>query len=87
MRDRRIATWVVLALWVLLGPVGMALSGCTMMDSCEVLCSLSATTSVSATGLASLPAAPSLVPAGLPFVPQNVWTVLDSPPKPAPVLL
>ena len=87
MRDRRIATVVVLALWILLGPVGMALSGCAMMDGCDVLCSLSATAPVTAMGLASLPATPGLAPAALPFVPQNVWTVLDSPPRLAPALL
>ena len=34
MRSRRVATLAVLVLWVLLGPVGMALSGCMMMEGC-----------------------------------------------------
>ena len=87
MRDRRIVTWVVLALWVLLGPMGMALSGCITMDGCDALCGMSSSTLALGTDLAAPLAAPGLNPAGAAFVPQNVWTVLDSPPKPAPVLL
>jgi len=40
MRGSRLATLVILVLWVLLGPVGMALSGCMMMDGCDALCSV-----------------------------------------------
>ena len=87
MRHRRIATFAILVLWVLLGPVGMALSGCMMMDGCDALCG---TPSI-APALGTDPGAPltaaGLNPVGPVFVPQNVWTVLDSPPKPAPVLL
>ena len=87
MRDRRIATWVVLTLWVLLGPMGMALSGCMMMDGCDALCGMSSTAPLVGTDLSAAPAASELAPAGPAVVRQNVWTVLDSPPKPAPVLL
>jgi len=38
MRSRQILTVVLLAFWVLLGPVGMALSGCAGMEGCDVLC-------------------------------------------------
>ena len=87
MRNRRIATWVVLALWVLLGPVGMALSGCIMMDGCDALCGMPSIAPALGTALAASLAAPGLIEAGPAFVPQNVWTVLDAPPKPAPALL
>lgn len=38
MNSRRIVTVMLLAFWVLLGPVGMAFSGCAGMDGCDVLC-------------------------------------------------
>jgi hypothetical protein len=87
MRDRRIATWVVVLLWVPPGPVGMALSGCIMMDGCDALCGMSSPAPALGTDQGAPLAAAGLDPAGPAFVPQNVWTVLDSPPKPAPVLL
>jgi hypothetical protein len=87
MRRGRIATCVVLAFWILLGPVGMALSGCMMMDGCDALCSLPATAPAAGVGFSSPVAAADLTLTGAAFVPQNVWTVLDSPPKAAPVLL
>ena len=87
MRRGRVATCVVLAFWILLGPVGMALSGCMMMDGCDALCSLPGTAPVAEAGLSSLVAAADLALTGAAFVPQNVWTVLDSPPKAAPALL
>ena len=34
MTRLRAATLVILLVWVLLGPVGMALSGCMMMEGC-----------------------------------------------------
>ena len=48
---------------------------------------LDSTAPVVGTDLSAPPAASDLAPAALAPVPQNVWTVLDSPPKPAPVLL
>jgi hypothetical protein len=87
MRDQRIATWVVLMLWVLFGPVGMALSGCMMMDGCDALCGMSSIVPALGTDPGAPLAAAGLNPAGAAYVPQNVWTVLDSPPKPTPVLL
>ena len=87
MRDRRIATWVALAFWILLGPVGMALSGCMMMDGCDALCSMPSAAPVIEMDLATPPAASGLAPIGPAPVRQNVWTVLDAPPKPAPALL
>ncbi len=38
MNLRRIVTVMLLAFWVLLGPVGMVFSGCAGMDGCDVLC-------------------------------------------------
>ena len=86
MRGSRLATLAVLVLWVLLGPVGMALSGCMMMDGCDALCSVLSIAPM-------VPTAPSaqatsvLVPSGAAFYPQNVWSVPESPPKSAAALL
>jgi hypothetical protein len=86
MRGSRLATLVILVLWVLLGPVGMALSGCMMMDGCDALCSVPSIAPMVATPLPTQTAS-ALVPSGVAFPPQNIWSVPDSPPKPAPALL
>ena len=86
MRGSRLATLTILVMWVLLGPVGMTLSGCMMMDGCDVLCSVPLLTPMVATAL-STQTTSILVPSGVVFSPQNVWSVPDSPPKPAPALL
>ena len=86
MRGSRLATVVVLVLWVLLGPVGMALSGCMMMDGCDALCSVPAFAPMAVTAL-SRQTTSILVPSRVTFSPQNVWSVPDSPPKLAPALL
>jgi hypothetical protein len=39
---RRWIAGIVVMLWVLLGPVGMAFSGCTMMAGCQAACTVSA---------------------------------------------
>jgi len=86
MRGSRVATLAILVIWVLLGPVGMALSGCMMMDGCDALCSVPSFAPM----VASAPSpqtASVLVPSRVAFSPQNVWSVPDSPPKPAPALL
>ena len=86
MRGSRLATLMILVVWVLLGPVGMALSGCMMMDGCDALCSVPSFAPMAATALltqtTSVPVASYVA-----FSPQNVWSVPDSPPKPAPALL
>ena len=38
MNSRRTVTVLLLVFWLLLGPVGMAFSGCAGMDGCDVLC-------------------------------------------------
>jgi hypothetical protein len=86
MRRCRVATLTVLVIWVLLGPVGMALSGCMMMDGCDALCSVPSLAPMDATAPPTQTAL-ALVPSGVAFSPQNVWSVPDSPPKPAPTLL
>ena len=86
MTRLRAATLVILLVWVLLGPVGMALSGCMMMDGCDALCSvLSFAPMVASAPFAQ--AASVLVSNGAAFYPQNVWSVPDSPPKSVPALL
>jgi len=86
MRGSRLATLVILVLWVLLGPVGMALSGCMMMDGCDALCSVPSFAPMVATALASQTTS-ILVSSDIAFSPQNIWSVPDSPPKSAPALL
>ncbi len=86
MRGSRLATLMILVMWVLLGPVGMALSGCMMMDGCDALCSVPSFAPMVATPL-STQTTSVLVPSGSAFSPQNVWSVPDSPPKPAHALL
>jgi len=86
MRRCRVATLTVLVIWVLLGPVGMALSGCMMMDGCDALCSVPSLAPMVATAPPTQTAL-ALVPSGVAFSPPNVWPVPDSPPKPAPALL
>ena len=86
MTRLRAATLVILVVWVLLGPVGMALSGCMMMDGCDALCSvLSVAPMVENAALARVTSV--LIPSGGAFYPQNVWSVSESPPKSAPALL
>ena len=86
MTRLRAATLVILLVWVLLGPVGMALSGCMMMDGCDALCSvLSVAPMVENAPLARVTSV--LISSGGVFYPQNVWSVSESPPKSAPALL
>ena len=84
MRGCRVATIAVLVLWVLLGPVGMALSGCMMMDGCDTLCSVPSATPMVATVVFSQTS--TLVPGSVALSSQNIWSAPDSPPKPAPTL-
>lgn len=86
MRSCRVATLTVLVMWVLLGPVGMALSGCMMMDGCDALCSVPSIAPMVATALPTQTTSVLLV-SRVVLSPQNVWSVPDSPPKPAPTLL
>jgi hypothetical protein len=86
MRGSGLATLAILVMWVLLGPVGMALSGCMMMDGCDALCSVPSFSPMAATALPTQTTS-VLVASHVAFSPQNVWSVPDSPPKPAPALL
>jgi hypothetical protein len=86
MRGPRLATLAILVIWVLLGPVGMALSGCMMMDGCDALCSVPSFAPRVATAL-STQTTSVLVPSGVAFSPQNVWAAPDSPPRLVPALL
>jgi len=86
MRGFRIATFLLLIMWILLGPVGMALSGCMMMDGCDALCSVPSLTPMIATTL-STQSSSALAPTAVVFSAQNIWSVPDSPPKSAPALL
>jgi hypothetical protein len=86
MRGFHVATLAILVIWVLLGPVGMALSGCMMMDGCDALCSVPSLAPMVASAL-STQTTFTLVSSDFSVLPQNIWSVFDSPPKPAPSLL
>jgi hypothetical protein len=86
MRRRSVATLTVLVIWVLLGPVGMALSGCMMMDGCDALCSVPSFPPMAAIALPTQTTS-VLLTSRVAFSPPNIWPVPDSPPKPAPALL
>jgi hypothetical protein len=86
MRGCRVATLTVLVVWVLLGPIGMALSGCMMMDGCDALCSVLSLASIVAVE-PSIQTVSALVQIGFAFFPQNIWSAPESPPKSAPTLL
>jgi hypothetical protein len=70
MRRCRVATLAILVLWVLLGPVGMALSGCMMMDGCDALCSVPSSAPMPATALPTQTAS-VLVASGVAFPPAE----------------
>jgi len=86
MKGARIVTLALLVMWVLLGPVGMALSGCMMMDGCDALCSVPSSAPM-VTGAPFVQTSSILVPSDAATSPQNVWSVPDSPPKVASALL
>jgi hypothetical protein len=76
---RRWITGLVLMLWVLLGPVGMAFSACAMMAGCQAACT------VSSYRTPSLPTA-ALSPTGsvpVPSIGYPLMTMLKIP-KPPP---
>jgi hypothetical protein len=86
MSRPRLLTLVVLAVWVVLGPVGMAFSACAEMDGCDALCGAGAPVQESvavATEVLVLWVESSLdghLPLSGPEVP-------DAPPKSAPLSL
>ena len=86
MRGCRATTLTVLVVWVLLGPIGMALSGCMMMDGCDALCSVLSLAPMVAIDLSTQNAS-VLALSGFAFSPQNIWSAPESPPKSAPTLL
>jgi hypothetical protein len=71
MRGSRLAALTILVMWVLLGPVGMALSGCMMMDGCDALCSVPSFAPMPATALPTQTTS-VLVASGVVFSSQNV---------------
>jgi len=82
MSSRRLVTVMLLVLWVLLGPVGMAFS-CAGMDGCDALCGTSSTAVIPTAVAAEAPvhwAGTSLEG----HLPLNSGHVLDAPPKFAP---
>ena len=82
MTQRRLATVVFLALWVLLGPIAMAFDGCAAMGAmCEVPCGIPSCLSLLPAPLLGL--APIAYLDALPRaeLPTNTLTALEPPPK------
>jgi len=86
MRRCRAATLTVLVVWVLLGPIGMALSGCMMMDGCDALCSVLSLAPMVAIDLSTQNAS-VLALSGFALAPQNICSAPEPPPKAATTLL
>ena len=81
MNSGRIVTVLLLAFWVLLGPVGMAFSGCAGMDGCDVLCG-STSSVVRIPSTAPTEARVMAVEVGLDgHLPMPDGNVLETPPK------
>ncbi len=82
MTHRRVVALLVLAVWVLLGPVAMAFAGCATMGAmCEGPCG----TATCATFVPTLSYAPGGVsPLGIApdgFLPANIPAGLEHPPR------
>jgi len=79
---RRWIAGIVLMLWVLLGPVGMAFSGCAMMASCHTACTVSSyrTPSLPTAALFAIGSVP------VPLLTPPLMTMLKVP-EPPPRLL
>jgi hypothetical protein len=85
MSSRRLVTVMVMVLWVLLGPVGMAFS-CAGMDGCDALCTTSAAVQIPTAVASEAPL--HWVGSSLDgHLPLNSGHVLDAPPKSAPLSL
>jgi hypothetical protein len=81
MRSRRVATAVVLVMWVLLGPLAIAFEGCAGMGAmCEGPCGSTSCAGVSPIGGAPAPLTAYLAPRFL----DHLLTVQPSVPDPPP---
>ena len=83
MNSRRLVTVMLLVLWVLLGPVGMAFS-CAGMDGCDALCGTSNAAVQIPTAVAAEAPEYWVGPRLEGHLPLNSGHVLDAPPKFAP---
>jgi hypothetical protein len=85
MSLKRIVTVMLLAVWVLLGPVGMVFSGCAGMDGCDVLCG-TASSAMLMPGTAPTEVRVMPVAVGLDgHLPLADGKVPETPPKSAPL--
>jgi len=86
MSSRRLVTVMVMVLWVLLGPVGMAFS-CAGMDGCDALCGTTSAAVQIPTAVASEGPVHWVGSSLDGHLPLNSGHVLDAPPKSAPLSL
>jgi hypothetical protein len=75
---RRRLVGMVLVLWVLLGPVGMAFNGCAMMGTCGAPCALTSCVIPSVSIQAPLPV--TFVLAALFLSPSSTLVKVPTPP-------
>lgn len=78
MTRRRLVVAMVLVLWVLLGPVGMAFNGCAMMATCGAPCALTSCVTPSVSIQAPLPV--TSVQAALFISPSSILVKVPTPP-------
>jgi hypothetical protein len=78
MTRRRLVVAIVLVLWVLLGPVGMAFNGCAMMATCGAPCALTSCVTPSVSIQAPLPV--TFVQAALFLSPSSTLMKVPTPP-------
>lgn len=74
---------VVLVLWVIAGPLGTALGGCTGMGTmCEGPCGVASCAVWAPESAVAMPLVETMPPDRFDGAPTPVLTVLDPPPKP-----
>ena len=78
MTRRRFLVGMVLVLWVLFGPIGMAFNGCAMMGTCGAPCALTSCVMPSVSIQAPLPV--TFVQAVLFISPSSTLVKVPTPP-------
>jgi hypothetical protein len=79
MTRRRLVVAITLVFWVLLGPVGMAFSGCAMMATCGAPCALTSCVMPSIS-IQAVPLSVTFVQAALFSSPSSTFMKVPPPP-------
>ena len=83
MTRRQTIVGIVLVIWVLLGPMGMAFNGCAMMGTCGAPCAL--TSCVTPTVSIQVPLPVTFVQDELVISPSSTLMKVPTPPPRSPV--